>query len=286
MRYIEVTKPGIIFGNIITVSGGFFLGAQGHVNLWLFLATLVGMSLVMAAGCVFNNVIDRDIDKLMQRTQNRVLVKGLISPVNALLYACLLGITGLLLLYFLTNPLTALIALSGLFIYVVIYTLYGKRHSIFGTEIGAIAGAIPPVVGYCAVTGIFNLGALSVFLILLFWQMPHSYAIAIYRFKDYKAASIKVLPVRKGIKITKIHMFIYTCLFTLSALTPTFFGYTGIIYLILALCLGLTWIVIAIKGFKTQDNIAWARKMFVVSILIITLLSVILALSASHLFSI
>ena len=194
-----LTKPGIIFGNLITVIGGFFLGSRGQIDNWLFVATIIGTALVIASGCVFNNFIDRDIDKLMQRTKNRVLVKGLIAPYSAFLYATILGVFGLAILYLKTNLLALSIAFLGLFVYVIIYSLWQKRNSVYATLVGSISGAVPILVGYCAATNMFDLGAILLFLILSLWQMPHSYAIAIYRFNDSQQAAIPVLNKKKVI---------------------------------------------------------------------------------------
>ncbi len=278
MKFISVTKPGIIFGNIVTVSGGFFLGSQTHINFWLLLTTLVSMSLIIGGGCVFNNFIDRDIDHLMERTKNRVLVQGLMSGKVAIIYAIVISIAGFTLLYQQTNPLTVLIAFIGYFFYVVIYSLCMKRHSSYGTIVGSISGAVPPVVGYCAVTNRFDMGAVILFAILALWQMPHFYAIAIYRLNDYRAAGIPVLPLKRGMRYTKISMLIYTIVFAGVSILPTAFGYTGYIYFTLASILGLIWITLAVLGLKNTDNDrTWARKMFSFSILNITLLCIAMA---------
>ncbi|MDF2940570.1 MAG: protoheme farnesyltransferase [Gammaproteobacteria bacterium] len=276
-NYLSIIKPGIIFGNIVTVSGGFFLASHQHFNFSLFLITLVGMSLVIACGCVFNNYIDRDIDSLMERTQNRVMVKGLISGKVAILYAIVLGIAGFLTLYYGTNLLTTIVAAVGLFVYVVAYTIMTKRHSNLGTLIGGIAGAVPPVVGYCAVTNRFDVGAIILFFILFFWQLPHFYAIAIFRLKDFSAACIPVLPIQKNIRYTKISMLVYVVAFTITAILPTVFGYAGWVYFIVALSLGLYWLYLSIKGFKSVDDQKWSRQMFGFSILAITILSMVMA---------
>ncbi|MGB8667483.1 MAG: UbiA family prenyltransferase, partial [Serratia inhibens] len=131
-QYLQVTKPGIIFGNLISVVGGFLLASKGSIDYPLFLATLVGVSLVVASGCVFNNYIDRDIDKKMERTKNRVLVKGLIAPSVTLVYATVLGIAGFVLLYIGANPLAMWLAVMGFVVYVGVYSLYMKRHSVYG----------------------------------------------------------------------------------------------------------------------------------------------------------
>jgi protoheme IX farnesyltransferase len=236
----------------------------------------MGIALVMAAGCALNNLIDRDIDKLMERTKNRASARGLISGKIIFLYACFLGILGILLLLFQTNLLTTGIALLGLFFYVVIYSLWFKRHSLFGTMIGSISGATPPVVGYCAVSNTVDLGALLLFLSLCFWQMPHSFAIAIYRLEDYTAAKISVLPVKKGIPTTKCHMLFYILAFTIAASLLYFFHFTGLTYLIVMLAVGTYWFWQGILGYSTSDNTQWAKKMFLLSIIVIILFSIML----------
>lgn len=278
MKFFSITKPGIIFGNIVTVSGGFLLGYQSHFNILLLLITLIGMSLIIASGCVFNNFIDRDIDKLMERTKERVLAQGQMSGTIAIIYAIVLGILGFAVLYAGTNPLTVLVAFIGWVFYVVVYSLWLKRKSGYGMIVGGIAGAVPPVVGYCAVTNQFDIGAILLFIILFLWQLPHFYAIAIYRLNDYKAAAIPVLPLRKGIHYTKVSMLIYIAAFTLAAITPSLFGYTGYIYFAVALILGITWFCLALQGFKSQNDIPWSRKVFFFSIITITLLSLTMAI--------
>lgn len=258
------------------MAGGFFLGLQENVfSVVLFLATLLGMSLVMAAGCVFNNCIDRDIDALMERTQNRVMVKNLVSIPAAISYAALLAILGVVVLSVFTNLLTVYVALAGLFVYVIIYSLWAKRRSIYGTAVGGLAGAVPPVVGYCAVTNRFDIGAIIVFAILFFWQIPHSYAIAIYRHDDYEAASIPVLPVRKGAASVRINMLCYVLLFTVTVALPFVFNYKGSVYL-LALLPSLYWLYSAVQGFFVTDLIAWARRFFLISIIVITVVSLMM----------
>jgi len=273
--YLSLTKPGIIFGNVITAIGGFFLAAKGNIDIGLLLATLVGLSFVIASACVFNNYIDRDIDIKMKRTKNRALVKHIISGRNAIIFANLLGIVGAFTLYFFTNLLTLFIALLGFFFYVVVYGI-GKRKSVYGTIIGSISGAIPPVVGYCAVTNQLDLGALIIFMILVFWQMPHFYAIALYRSEEYKAAGIPVLPLVEGIQRTKIHMKLYILGFLIAVSALTAFHYTGYIYLIIVGGLGLVWFGMAMQGFALKDSNPWARKMFFFSLILIMAFSLLM----------
>ncbi|GKW23294.1 protoheme IX farnesyltransferase [Pectobacterium carotovorum subsp. carotovorum] len=280
-QYLQVTKPGIIFGNLISVIGGFLLAAQGRIDYPLFLATLVGVSLVVASGCVFNNVIDRDIDKKMERTKNRVLVKGLISLKITLVYASLLGIAGFALLYIAANPLAMWLAVMGFVVYVGVYSLYMKRHSVYGTLIGSLSGAAPPVIGYCAVSNQFDAGALILLLIFSLWQMPHSYAIAIFRFKDYQAANIPVLPVVKGISVAKNHITLYIVAFAVATLMLSLGGYAGYKYLIVAAAVSVWWLGMALSGYKNAiDDRVWARKLFVFSIVAITSLSVMMSVDS------
>jgi protoheme IX farnesyltransferase len=277
VKFVSIVKPGIIFGNIVTVCGGFFLGSQGLFSFPLLLETLLGMALIIACGCVLNNIIDIDIDSLMERTKHRPLVKGLMSKTTAFIYAIILGILGFLVLIYTTNWLTTGIAFVGLFFYVVVYSLALKRKSSWGTAVGGISGAVPPVVGYCAVTGSFDAGAIILFLILFFWQMPHFYAIGIYRLSDYTAASIPILPIKKNIPYTKIVMLFYTLAFTIAAISPSLFGYTGYAYFIVALILGCTWFYYGWQGLKATNDKIWARKMFLFSIINITVLCIMMA---------
>ncbi|HSX12916.1 MAG TPA: heme o synthase [Chlamydiales bacterium] len=270
--YALLTKPGILLGNAITILGGFFLASRGSIDFKLLLITVVGLSLIIASSCVFNNAIDRKADSKMDRTKHRPLVTGSIALYKALFFALLLVGLGIWILAF-TNYIALFIALFGFFVYVLLYS-FSKYYSVHGTLIGSLAGAVPPVVGYCAVSGQLDLGAWILFAILTIWQMPHFYAIAIFRKNDYAKASIPVLPIVKGIPTTKIHMLIYTIVFLAVAPLLTFFGYTGYGYLVVSILLSLGWVRLAIQGFRVQDNIKWARKMFGFSLLVITLLSI------------
>lgn len=277
-QYLLITKPGIIFGNLVSVAGGFFLASRGEIDLALLLATALGISLVIASGCVFNNYIDRDIDSKMERTRNRVLVRGLIPASHALIYGSVLGLAGITLLYVTTNMLTVWLSLFGFAIYVGAYSLYLKRNSVYGTLIGSLSGAAPPVIGYCAVSNSFDMGAVILLVIFSLWQMPHSYAIAIFRLKDYTAASIPVLPVKKGILATKKHIVLWIMAFVVATLMLTLSGYTGVQYLVVAGAIGIYWLGMALAGYKTDNDQAWAKKLFMFSIVTITALSVMMSI--------
>ncbi len=283
--YYHLTKPGIIYGNAITAIAGFFLALNSNeylvsrvtLDTKLFFAMLVGLSFIIGSSCVFNNVWDGDIDAKMERTKKRAMVTGEIGKISAIIFASILGLLGAFILGLLTNPLTLIVALLGMFFYLILYTPL-KRKTAYGTLIGAIAGATPPVVGYVAVTNNFDTAALLLFFILVFWQMPHFYAIAIRRLDEYKAASIPVLPVKEGIHNTKIKMLAYIAAFILATAGLTYFKYTSYMYLVVMILLGLYWLWIGVSGFKkTSDDNKWASKMFLSSLIILTLFSVVVS---------
>ena len=276
-RYYSLTKPGVLYGNALTVAAGYFLAAQGVINFALFLAVFIGSSLIIASACVINNYLDQDIDAIMDRTKKRALVAGDIKGSRAVIFSVVLGLVGLGILIAYTNPLVVILGVVGFITYVVFYGMLSKRLSIHGTLVGSISGAIPILAGYSAVSGVIDIGSVLVFVILFAWQFPEFYSIAIYRSKEYKAAGIPVLPVIKGLRRTKVEIFIYTIIFVISSLLLTIFQYTGIIYFAVMLAFGLYWIWLALKGFTATDSDRWARQMFGFSMIIILGLCVMLS---------
>jgi len=276
-QYLLLCKPGIVFGNLASVSGGFFLASKGNVDIWLFLATIMGVSLVVASGCVFNNCIDRDIDRNMLRTQNRAMAQGIINPLYAVCYASVLGIVGVSLLYVFANLLSVVLVIFGFIVYVGLYSMWLKRSSVYGTLVGSLSGAMPPVVGYCAVLNIFDLGALILLVMFSLWQMPHSYAIAIFRLKDYQNANIPVLPVVEGIVVAKKHIICYVLAFCVIALMLNISGYVGNKYLVIACLVCGYWLWLTIFSYG-NDYVLWARKVFFSSIIVIMTLSLMMAI--------
>ncbi|VFP86435.1 Protoheme IX farnesyltransferase [Candidatus Erwinia haradaeae] len=282
-RYIQVTKPGIIFGNLISVIGGFLLAAQGDINYKLFFFTVLGVGLVIASSCVYNNYIDRDIDKKTTRTKNRVLAQGLISAKFSLIYATILGIIGFAILYIAVNFLAMLIAVIGMIIYVGVYSLYMKRNSPHSILVGSLSGAAPPIIGYCAISGQLQPGALILFMIFSLWQIPHSYAITIYQLRDYQLANIPILPVVKSIILTKNYITLCIILFIVATLMLKIFGYTGYKYLVVVSTVNTWWLMTAISGYWTKNNFIWARKLFLISIIVITTLSIMMSIDVIEL---
>jgi len=280
--YYQLTKPGIIYGNAIAAIAGFLLASRGSIDFLLLIVTLAGISLVIAAACVFNNYLDRGIDTHMARTKKRALVTGTIRGRHALAYGTILGILGFAVLLLWTNTITVILGVIAIVTYVVLYG-YTKRTSVYGTIVGSIAGALPPAAGYTAVSNSFDTGAWLLFLTIVFWQMPHFYAIAIYRMKEYAAASIPVLSVKKGVHITKWNIMAFTVAYTVTAPLLTIYGYATYFYGIVSFALGLAWLIKGMKGFKAVDDNAWARGMFFFSLLVMLGWAAALAIDATFL---
>lgn len=275
--YYQLTKPGIIRGNLITATGGFLLASRGNVDFFLFLMMLLGTTLVIASGCVFNNYIDIKLDSAMERTKKRALVAGKISKEAALIFGSILGILGVFVFTIFTNSLATRVAIAGFLFYVVIYG-YWKRRSIYGTLVGSVSGAVPPVIGYTAVSGRFDIASLLLFLVLVAWQMPHFYAIGIYRINEYKQAKLPILSIVKGVHLTKIHMILYVVSFIFFTSLMTLFGITGYIYLAIMLFVGIVWLFKGIKGLEDKNDSSWARKMFSYSLLILLIFSILISI--------
>jgi protoheme IX farnesyltransferase len=275
--YYLLTKPGIILGNLITTGAGFALASRGELDWRLFLPMLIGLGCVIASACVFNNYIDREIDRKMERTKTRALARGAISGQKAILFAIVLGLAGVAVLGLYTNLLATAIAALGFFVYVILYSFW-KTKKTYATFVGSISGALPPVIGYTAVSNRLDAGAALLFLILVLWQMPHFFSIAIFRFDDYSAANIPVLPIEKGTFTAKIHMALYIFAFIVATVLMSAFGYTGTAYLFVAAPLGLAWLWLSLKGFKAKSDPVWARQMFRLSLVVVTALSIMISI--------
>ncbi|MGO1133634.1 heme o synthase [Bacillus subtilis] len=291
--FIKLAKPGIIISNSIAAFGGFwiaFASAEKTLTGLAFLMTMVtamlGTAFVMASGTVYNNYFDRHMDAKMARTRSRASVTGKMPPAMILTYGSVLGIAGLAMLYSL-NPLTAFLGLAAFIFYAIIYTVWVKRTSVWSTFVGSFPGAAPPLMGYCAVTGDFSMTAVLLYTIMFLWQPPHFWAIGIRRKEEYRAAGVPLLPVVKGNHVTKIKMMQYiavlvpvTLLFPFSLGT----GHISPFYFLAALVLGGIWIKKSIKGFKTDDDVKWAKDMFVYSLIYFCLLFFIMMIDSFMMF--
>ena len=276
--YYKLTKPGVLYGNVLTAVSGFLMacGYFKTFDLVLFLSTVVGMTLVIASACVLNNVLDRDIDSVMERTKSRGVASGKINPKPATIFSAVLGALGITILALWVNWLVVIIGLAGFVTYVWLYGALSKRTSIHGTAVGSVSGAAPILAGYVAVSGRIDTAAVLLFLLLFFWQFPEFYSIAIYRKKEYAAAKVPVMSVVKGVKSTKIQIFIYTVAFVITSLLLSAFGYTGWVYFLVMALLGAWWIRLGYQGLKAKDSEAWAREMFHFSLIVLLALSVLL----------
>ncbi|ASA58060.1 heme o synthase [Vibrio gazogenes] len=277
--YLSITKPGIIVGNLISTAAGFFLAAKSEsATSMLLLCTLAGVALIIASGCVINNIFDRDIDSKMARTSQRLLVRGEINVDHAFIYAIALLLAGTALLYQQTNPLTAVVVLLGYVFYVFFYTMWYKRTSVYGTLVGSISGAVPPLAGYLAVTNYISLEGVLLFSLFCLWQMPHSYAIAMFRLQDYRQAGIPVLPVVAGIDKARKHMMAYVVAFNVVALGLYLVGNTSYEYLVVASAVCFMWTRVTFRRMTPDNFEAWSKMVFKHSLIVVMSFSAVLGI--------
>lgn len=278
-----VTKPGIILGNLVTAGCAFLLASHGRVDIALLLATVAGIGLVIASACVLNNCIDRDMDRRMPRTCDRPLAAGRMLPASALCYAALLGVVGMTTLLYAANGLVSAIVAVGFIVYVCLYSLWLKPASHQAPLIGSLAGAAPPLAGYCAAGNSFDAGAMILLAMFVLWQMPHFYAISVYRRDEYAAANVPVLPLRFGAAAAKRRIMLYVPGFLAAAMALELAGYAGRHYLTAALLSGGAWLLMAWLAWDSSDNRRWGKRLFVCSIAVIMLLSLMMAIDTTPL---
>lgn len=270
----QTVKTGIIKSNLVPMFAGLTLAMYTYHYSLLeklpeILLALVGSSLIMGAAGAFNNLYDRDIDAIMERTKKRPTVTGEIQAHVVLWLAIIMSVLGLIALAF-TTTLAAFLGFLGLFFYVVPYTMWSKRRTIYNTEIGSISGAMPPLIGWAAVyPDITHPAVLGLFIIMVIWQMPHFYTIAIRKHDEYKAAKVPMLPVVKGIKRTYIQTNIYLVVLIAASFL---FESLSIGLMLVALLLSIAWLALSILGYKKMDSEKWAKSMFIFSLIHMTVL--------------
>lgn len=270
----QTIKIGIIQSNLIPMFAGLTLAMYTyqirlHEKIPEILFALIGSIFVMGAAGAFNNLYDRDIDSIMERTKNRPTVTGEIKPKTVLWLGISMSIFGIAALA-LTTPLAAFLGFLGLFFYVVPYTMWSKRKTIYNTGVGSISGAMPPLIGWSAIyPDITHPAILGLFVILIIWQMPHFYAIAIRKHDEYKAAKVPMLPVVKGVKRTYIQTNIYLIILMVVSFL---FGSLSLGLVLVALLLSVLWLMLSIFGYKKMDSEKWAKSMFIYSLLHMTIL--------------
>lgn len=264
--YLSLTKPGIVMGNMMSGFAGYLLAAKGLYSLQNFFLFSLGLSFVIGSSCVFNNCFDVELDQNMERTKNRPLAKEEIEKKHAFFFGTLLAFLGA---FFLAeiNMLTVFLAFLGMFLYVAVYTFF-KYVSPYATIVGAFPGALPPVIGYTACNGVLDEKALLLFLLLFCWQIPHFYAITLFRLEEFKKARVPVWPIKKGIFATKIQMASFSVLFFLCASFFSFY-FSSNMYLWLMGPFSLFWVGQCFKGFWKKEVVLWARSVFMTSILLI-----------------
>lgn len=240
--YYQLTKPKVVALLVLTAWVGMALALPTAPNLWVMLVASVGIALLSASAAAFNHILDQKIDAQMARTYMRPLPKGKLSNVQAITFASVLGVTGFLILIFKVNALTAYLTLASLVGYAVIYTLLLKRATPQNIVIGGIAGAMPPLLGWSAMTNTVDGNALLLVMIVFTWTPPHFWALAIHRRDDYAKVNIPMMPVTHGIEFTKTLILLYTVLLFLICLLPYLAGMSGVLYLIAASYLNLRFI--------------------------------------------
>jgi len=263
---LALTKPGLLRLNMFAALGGYWVAAKWNIDVLLLIWMLIGSTLTMASATVINNYWDRELDLKMERTRNRVLPGGRMKPSTVLLYGIILGVAGVAVLFLLVNPLCGWLGLLGWFVYIVVYTIWLKRTSTWSTSIGGISGAMPPVIGYCAVTGQVDIGAWLLFALLFLWQPAHFWSLAIRRVEEYREAGFPLLPVVKGIKRTKLQMIPYILLLLPTCILIYAYDYSGIYFLIISVVCSLIWLYQTLLGPKAADTDKWAKTNFLISV--------------------
>jgi len=252
--YYELTKPRVVLLIVFTAIVGMFLSVPGMPDLGLLLAGTLGIGLAASSAAVVNQVLDVRIDIQMTRTRNRPVPQGKIAESSAFVFAAVLGVFSMLLLWFVVNPLTAALTFASLIGYAVIYTMYLKRATPQNIVIGGAAGAAPPVLGWTAMTGELHSDALILFLIIFAWTPPHFWALAIARKDEYAKVAIPMLPVTHGVEYTRQFILLYTIILILITLMPYLSGMSGLIYLSVALSLGGRFLWYALRLKKDQSG--------------------------------
>lgn len=262
--YYDLTKPGIIYANALTAIAGYLFGSKWNIETGSFLGVIIGTSLVIAGACVYNNVLDRGIDRRMKRTKQRALITGVVSAQAALLFATTLATVGFLLLALLTNLTVVVIGIVGLIDYVILYG-WTKRHSTISTIVGSVSGSTSIIAGYCAATGRFDTPAALLFLVLTLWQMPHFYAIAMFRKSDYIAAGLPLMPLKQPERTVKLRMLAYIAAYIIAAVLLTTAGNAAVVSMLIMVTLGCVWLYKGIASFSLESA-KWGKMMFLFSL--------------------
>ena len=273
--YYELCKPNVVALMILTSVIGMLLATPHSVPLSILVFGNLGIALCAGAAAAVNHVVDRHIDEKMARTANRPIAKGRLSPNQAVIFALIIGVLGIVILVLFTNVLTAWLTLASLIGYAFIYTMYLKRATPQNIVIGGLAGAAPPLLGWVAVTGEIHYNALLLVLIIFAWTPPHFWALALHRKEEYAKADIPMLPVTHGETYTKINIVLYTLILVVITILPYLTGLFGWLYLVCSLLLGAGFLLYAALMWMNKDS---GMKTFQYSIIYLMALFAIMLL--------
>ena len=253
-NYYELCKPNVVLMMLITALVGSLLASKTLAPLSLIAFAMLGIGLCASSAAAINQIIDRKADANMNRTENRPIPQGEVSPINASIFAFILASLGAAILVIYVNTLTALLTLASLIGYAFVYTIYLKRATPQNIVIGGLAGAAPPLLGWTAVTNSVDPNSLLLVLIIFAWTPPHFWALAIHRREDYAKENIPMLPVTHGVQFTKLQIILYTIILILVSLLPFVVLMSGVLYLISSLILGAIFLYYSVRLYFDQDN--------------------------------
>ena len=263
--FFQLTKPRVTALIVFTAVIGTFLATPGMVAWPLLITVTVGIGMVSGAAAAFNCLIEQEIDARMARTQGRPLPTGRITSLETSVFASIMGLVGLSLLYFFVNPLTMWLTLATFFGYAVIYTVFLKPSTPLNIVIGGASGAMPPILGWAAVTNSVTPEAMILFLIIFVWTPPHFWALALYRKAEYAKSGLPMLPVTHGDEFTLLHILLYTIILFVVTLIPFVMGMSGLIYLLSAVLLGAGFLYYAVMLYRGYSD-KLARSTFKYSV--------------------
>ena len=269
--YVALMKPRIISLLVLTALGAMFVAAEGAPDPTVVVLVLVGGSLAAGGAHALNHYFERDIDGLMSRTRNRPVASGRVPPANALAFGIALNVVAFVLLALLVNMVSAAVTLSGTLFYILVYTLSLKRTTPQNIVIGGAAGAVPPVVGWAAVTGAIDLPAIYMFAIIFLWTPPHFWALSLLIKDDYAKAGIPMMPVVTSVERTKRYVLFYTAPLVIVTLMFAATTAVGWLYFVVAACLGAVFVYRAAR-MLTADGLRETRRTYLYSLLYLALL--------------
>jgi protoheme IX farnesyltransferase len=253
--YVSLAKPGIVGLTLVAALTGIYFANHGVLPHWsVIFWTFLTLGFATAGSCMLNNFYDRDIDRLMKRTRSRPLAAGEVPVENVLVLGLLLVIPSLAFMAWMVNPLTALITGVGVFGYVVVYTMMTKRTTPWANQLGGVAGAVPPMIGYAAITGDLGAPAWVLFAIMVVWQQPHALSLALKYRHEYARAGVPVIPVAKGVSATKRKIALYCLALIPVAMLPYFAGMSGGVYLFAASVLSLIFLAMSVRFLKSERD--------------------------------